>query len=228
MRTISILEAGFRDDLVEAHRAVAESACRPGTWWNGEERRAIAVETRTALGHRDLPPWEAPSQVDGLIADDHPLPAAAIDAIWRITNHPGTLTATWHAEIVAGLPSAEHYVELVALVAMVNSVDRFATVMDLVPVPLGEPASGEPSRERVDGAAVTTHWVPTAPITGANVLKALSAVPADRPTQLALSEAQYLPHDALLGDLDWGRPTLDRRQIELLAAQTSLLNECFY
>jgi hypothetical protein len=86
MTAISVLESGFRDDLVEAHRAVAESVCRPGTWWDGQERRAIALEVRTASTHHDLPPWEAPSQVEGLIADDHVLPEAAIDAVWRITK----------------------------------------------------------------------------------------------------------------------------------------------
>ena len=39
---------------------------------------------------------------------------------------------------------------------------------------------------------------------------------------------RYLPTAALLGDLDWSRGTLDRRQIELVAALTSLHNECFY
>ena len=187
----------------------------------------MATEVRRAAEHVDLPPWEAPS-TSGLVADDHVLPPAAVDAVWRITNHPGTLTADWHQGIVAELPSPEHYVELVAVVASVNSADAFARVMGLDPVPLPEAAAGEPSKDTIEGAGVTSHWVPTAPIGGPNVLKALSIVPGEMPTFDALFNAQYLPPDALLGDMDWGRPTMDRRQIELVATQTSLVNECFY
>ncbi len=205
---------------------------RPGSWWTGAERHAIASEVRRALANADLPPWMAPSACDpdrpAAIAADHPLPAAAVDAAWRITNHPGTLTHDWYRSVVDGLPSAEHYVELVSVVAMVCSIDRFAAIMDLAPIPLPEPKAGEPTRERIEDTAVRSHWVPTAPVKGPNVLKALSAVPADVEARQALSSSQYLPEGALMGDLDWGRDTIDRRQIELVAAQTSLVNECFY
>lgn len=201
---------------------------RPGTWWTGAERTAIAAEVRRARQHTDLPPWEAPSGIDGLIADDHVLPVAAVDAIWRITNHPGTLTAEWYEGIVTGLPTPEHYVELVGIVAPMNAVDTFARVMDIDEIPLDDPLEGEPTRLPVEGSVVSSHWVPTAPIKGPNVLKALSAVPGDRPAFEAIAAAQYVPPDALLGDLEWGRDSLDRRQIELVAAQTSMVNECFY
>lgn len=228
----SILGSGLRSDLVEAHGDVVAAVARPGTWWTGVERRAIASEVRRALANPDLPPWLAPSACDpdhpAAIPADNPLPAAAVDAVWRITNQPGTLTYNWYRDIVAGLPSPEHYVELVAVVAIVCSIDRFAAIMDLAPVPLPEPEDGEPTGERVEGTEVRNHWVPTAPITGPNVLKALSAVPAEGRTRRALSDSQYLPEGALLSDLDWGRDTIDRRQIELVAAQTSIVNECFY
>ena len=205
---------------------------RPGTWWTGAERHAIASEVRRALAHSDLPPWLAPSACDpdhpAAIAADQQLPVAAVDAVWRITNHPGTLTHDWYQTIVGGIPTAEHYVELVSVVAMVNSIDRFAAVLDLAPIPLPEPEAGEPTRERIDDTAVRHHWVPTAPVKGPNVIKALSAVPADIKVRQALSSSQYLPEGALMGDLDWGRNTIDRRQIELVAAQTSIANECFY
>ncbi len=228
----SILGSGIRSDLVEAHRAVAAAVAAPGTWWTGRERHAIASEVRRALVHAELPPWQAPSGCEAdhpaAIPADHPLPPAAVDAVWRITNHPGTLTHTWYSSILDGLPSPEHYVELVEVVAMVNSIDRFAAIMDLAPIDLPEPGAGQPSRERIDDTEIRDHWVPTAPVKGPNVSKALSAVPTDSRTRQALSASQYVPEGALLGDLDWGRDTIDRRQIELVAAQTSLVNECFY
>ncbi len=222
----------MRADLVAAHAGVAEAVAEPGTWWTGQQRHAIASEVRRAVGYADLPPWQVPSgfEVDhpAAIGTGHPLPAAAVDAIWRITNHPGTLTREWYQGIIGGLPSPEHYVELVAVVAMINSIDRFAAILDLAPIPLPEPKAGQPTGERVDGTEIRNHWVPTAPIKGPNVVKALSAVPGDGQTRQALSASQYLPDGVLLSDLDWSRDTIDRRQIELVAAQTSLVNECFY
>lgn len=232
MESSSILQSGIRHDLVDAHAKVAAAVTASGAWWTGVERAAIAGEVRRALHHRDLPPWQAPSSLapdhPAAIMADHPLPGAAIDAVWRITNHPGTLTLDWYQGIVAALPSPEHYVELVGVVAMVNAIDRFAAIMDLDPIPLSNPSDAAPSNERIDDCVVRDHWVPTAPINGANVLKALSAVPADAGVREALSASQYLPSGALLGDLNWGRDTIDRRQIELVAAQTSMVNECFY
>lgn len=228
----SILGSGLRADLVDAHAGVAAAVARPGAWWTGSERLAIASEVRRALANADLPPWVAPSGCGpdhrAAIPADHPLPPAAVDAIWRITNHPGTLTHDWYRGIVEGLPGPEHYVELVGVVAMVNSIDRLAAILDLAPVPLPDPEPGQPTRERLADAAVRSHWVPTVPVKGPNVLKALSAVPVDAAARQALSSSQYLPDGVLLADLDRGRDTIDRRQIELVAAQTSIVNECFY
>lgn len=224
----TILDTGWREDLVAAHREVAERIARAGTWWSGYERVAIATEQRRALDHADLPPWEAPSGIDGMIPADHPLPPAAVDAVWRLTNHPGTLTEDWHDEIVDQLGASERYVELVGIVAAMSSLDRFALAMGLDPIPLPAPDDDLPSFERVEGAAITTHWVPTVGERGPNVLSALSAVPDVAELISILGAAQYVPWDALLGDLAWTRGALDRAQVELVAAATSLVNECFY
>ncbi len=223
----SIAESGFRADLVEAHCLVVDRLGEPGTWWTSAECVAIAAEVRRAMDHAHLAPWDAPSTVDGLIEPDHPLPPAAVDAVWRLTNHPGSLTGAWYDAIVDGLPSAHHYVELVGIVASMNAIDRLAGALDLDLLPLPEPGGGEPSRDQVD-AEVSSHWVPTTAMKGPNVIRALSAVPSANRARDLLSEAQYVPATALLGDLQWRRDGLDRRQIELVAAQTSLLNECFY
>ncbi len=224
----SILESGFREDLVDAHRGVIESLAEPGTWWDGAQCVAIASEIRQALAHAELPPWAAPPLQEAMIADDHLLPPAALEAIWRITNHPGTLTHEWYEELIRAMPSPEHYVELVGIVATVNAVDRFGEILDLDPAPLPRPRPGPPTRERVPGTSVSTHWVPTVDADGPNVLLALSAVPSVLDQRSRLSAAQYVPAEALMDDLEWSRGTLDRRQIELIAARTALMNECFY
>ena len=223
----SVLESGFRDDLTEAHRATIAAVGRAGAWWSEPQRFAIASEVRRAFEHADVPPWQAPSSIDGMISEDHVLPAAAVDAIWRITNHPGTLTADWYAGIVAQLPTPENYIELVSVVAPMNAVDRFAAYLNLEPMPLPDPSGDPPSNETVSNN-VTSHWVPTADINGPNVRKALTGSAGATEVYSALSEAQYVAGDALLGDLDWTHGTLDRRQIELIATETSMMNDCFY
>jgi len=37
----------------------------------------------------------------------------------------------------------------------------------------------------------------------------------------------YMPRDAVVGELEWARGAFDPIQIELVAARTSLHNECF-
>lgn len=217
-----------REDLIHAHFETVQSWAAPGNWWSGPERLAIVNEVRRARNADELPPWVRPTTVDGLIPDGVPLPAAAIDAIWRLSNHPGSLTAEWYNETIERGLSPEQYVELVGVVATANCLQVFASAIGVEPVPLPAPSEGEPDRALIPEAVPSTHWVPTVPMGGANVGKALSAVPVAVDAWLRLSDAQYVPRDALLGDLHYSRGALDRMQVELLAARTSLLNECFY
>lgn len=221
----TILDAGVRQDLTDAHDETIADLARPGAVLTSVEKVALARAVRVARTDPSRPPWYRPSTD---IADFPELPAAALDAAWRLTNHPGTLTADWYEATVTALPSPQYYVELVGLVAAVNSVDRLAEMLDLAVIDLPGPLTGEPSGELVE-ATITSHWVPTDPtMRGPNVIRALSSVPAAAAFRTRLIEAQYLPVAALLADLDWSRGTLDRRQIELVAAVTSLHNECFY
>ncbi|MGI9612070.1 MAG: alkylhydroperoxidase-related (seleno)protein [Acidimicrobiales bacterium] len=227
-----------RSDLDDAHAATVAQWAQPGNHWTGAERLAMVTEVRQARAHASapgetLPAWVGPTTVD---ADSHQhlpvsggsLPANAIDAVWRLTNHPGTLTADWYQAILDEGMSPERYVELVAVVATANCIDVFATALGLPPRELPPPSPGEPDGVTVDDVAVRAHWVPTAPVRGANVGKALTSVPVAVVAWRRLSDAQYVPTDALLADLRWSRGSLDRLQVELLAARTSLLNECFY
>ncbi|MGI9603063.1 MAG: alkylhydroperoxidase-related (seleno)protein [Acidimicrobiales bacterium] len=217
----------IREDLAAAQRDAVEHWGRPGAWWTGSERLAMVTECRRARAG-DLPAWVAPTTVDGLIDADHVLPGAAIDAVWRLSCGPGTLTHEWHQGILERGLSPLSYLELVAVVASSAAVDTFATALGHTPPPLGEAESGSAHGESVPDAEVRAHWVPTTPANGPNVFVALSAARHDQEMIRRLVEAHYLPADALMGDLEWSRGTLDRMQIELLAARTSALNECFY
>ena len=221
-------EIPVRADLDLAHQQTVESWATPGDWWSASERLAMVSEVRRARAADELPPWVRPSSVDGLIDSDHVLPRAAVDAVWRLTNHSGTVTGEWYQQMVAEGISPEQYVELVGVVATANCLEVFAAAIGIDSLPLPVPAEGEPARQLVPNAAVRSHWVPTADIRGPNVGKALTASPVSVDDWHRLSDAQYVPMEALLADLTWSRGTLDRMQIELVAARTSLLNECFY
>jgi alkylhydroperoxidase family enzyme len=82
--------------------------------------------------------------VDGLIFDGYPLPDAVVDVVWRLTNHPGTLTSEWHDSILGRGVEALAYVEVVSIVAQVNCVDRFADALELDRVSMPEAEPGEP------------------------------------------------------------------------------------
>jgi len=225
---MSISAADVRPDITEAHRLALTSWAAPGSWWTSEERLAMVVEARRCRLTDELPAWVAPSSVDGLVDDEGPLAPIAVDVVWRLTRHPGTLTAEWHRAVIDSGLGPLAYLELVAVTAMAAAVDIFAVAVGFDPPPLPHPRPGRPSGDLPAGAEVTTHWVPTTDGNGPNVLRATSAVPHEQPILRALAEAHYVPADALTGDLTWSRETLDRRQIELIAARTSVRNDCFY
>ena len=226
----------IRDEILEAQAAAVEHWASQGTWWTAEERVAIVEEIRTARDAGELPPWVAPSSVEGLIPDGHVLPGAAIDVIWRLTNHIGSLTHAWYSSVVPTELSPERYVEIVGLSAEVALVDSFADALELARPTLPNPATGSPSMTLPDDVEVRTLWVPTAPIIDVswkpdvvaevpNVRKALSLVPDERRMQWVLIDGHYVKGGALSSDYDH---KLTRPQMELIGARTSAANECFY
>jgi hypothetical protein len=92
---------------------------------------------------------------------------------------------------------------------------------------LPEPQSGEPSRIRPDGVGDVGAWVSQElEKTRANVSRTLSLVPETLGTWRMLINDLYSRGDEFF-DLAWGR-ALSRPQVELLAARTTVLSECFY
>lgn len=111
--------------------------------------------------------------------------------------------------------------------AQANCLDRFADGLGLPRIALREPHDGEPTQLVPDGAMLRDHWVPTVDLDAPQVIRALSGVPAENAAMFILSDAQYIPIDEM-GELAADRNSLTRTQVELVAARTSKLNECFY
>jgi len=233
-----------REDLPAAHRRAWRRLARPGSWWSGSERVAIAAEVRNAPSCplcRERKAALSPGAVAGRHAALGGLPDAALDAVHRITTDPGRLTTAWFEETLAAGLGDGRYVELVGVVVTVVSIDSFCRGLGVPLHPLPEPEPGEPSRRRPPGLASGVAWVPmlerrrAAPEDrdifpaprDANVLRALSLVPDEVRTLLDLSGAHYLKPRQML-DLARSDRALDRAQIELVAARVSALRECFY
>ncbi len=235
----------IRDDLSAAHRRAWERVARPGTWWSGAERVAIAAATRQApscaLCRARLAAL-SPTSIEGRHDGPGTLPAAAIEVVHRIRTDPGRLTRRWVDARIADL-GAERYVEIVGVVASTVAIDTFARGIGIDVTPLPAPVSGAPSQRRPAGAKPGEAWVPwLAPedVGGdetelypptrrspANIYKAMSLVPAEVRGFFELVETQYLPAAAMR---DFGREfrAINHAQIELLAARVSALNQCLY
>jgi len=234
----------MREDLTAAHDRACQRLARPGTWWTGTERVAIAAEARRATACRLCRQRRdalSPEQVTGTHDQPGDLPPHVVEAVHRIRTDSGRLTEAWFRRMRAAGLSEEHYVELIGIVATVIAVDGFHHALGLSPRPLPAPEPGEPTRRRPSGAKPGGAWVAMVapedltpddpPIyqgkSGAFIHRALSLVPDEVIGFFDLDDAMYLP-DALLRDFGREYRALTHDQIELLAARMSALNRCHY
>lgn len=235
----------IRADLVQQYRDFWGRLAAPGTWLTGQERVAVADESRRARTCALCAERKAalsPSMVDGEHDASGPLSATLVEVVHRITTDASRLSQSWVDGVQEAGLSAEAYVEAAGLTVQVISVDAFHDALGLALEPLPTPAPGEPTRKRPSAAIHEEGFVPMVPIGGLepedadiygmpggrapNVIRALSLVPAEVRSWQALGGAQYLSPERMMG-METGR-ALDRAQIELVAGRVSALNECFY
>ena len=235
----------IREDIAPAYRAYWERLAKPGSWWTGAERVAIAQESRNAPTCRLCAARKvalSPEAVTGKHDCGEGLPEVAVDAAHRVVTDQARITRKYvEGNVTAGL-GKEAYVELVGVVVAVFSIDEFhrALGLDLEELPAPEP--GEISRYRPPRLTEDMGFVPTVPVDGAvgeesdlwpggrtaNVIRALSLVPDALREYRGIFSVQYLPLGGMrnLGRIE-GR-AIDRMQIELIAGRVSAVNECFY
>jgi hypothetical protein len=236
--------APVREDLRATHRFLLDHVAAPGTWWTGAERVAIASESRGAIGCalcRERRARLSPGAVRGRHDAPHGLPEHVTDTVHRIRTDPARLSKDWFDGVIAGGLDTARYVELVGVTTLTAGLDYFARALGIDPFPLPAPLPGELSRHRPAGAEPGTAWVPMiAPedATGPeadlygdaamipNIVRAMSLVPDEVRALRRATESHYFPV-AQIGD-PTVRRSLDRPQIELVAARVSALNECFY
>lgn len=235
----------IREDIKKEHREFWQRLANAGSWWTGEERIAIASESRAALNCEFCKSRQAalsPYGVKGSHDSLSDLPEVAIDAVHRIITDQTRITQSWVADLPEMGLSTEAYVELAGIVVCVFSIDEFHWALDLQLENLPEPVAGEPSHYRPAQAETGTGFVPMLPkqgLTGpeadlwpngrsANVVRAFSLVPAAVKDWLALSSAQYLSVQGMANLVKQDDRSINRMQMELVAARVSAINECFY
>ena len=196
-------------DYIEGLNAEWTTLAAPGTWWTGAERVAIAAHARAAREGTPTP------------TDD--LAPAAARAAARLAASPH-VDADWVNGLLADGLTSEAYVEVIGIVGRVSAVDSLMFGIGAQPQPFPIPAEGEPTRMMADGAAMNGALAPTVGPPGAP--SALSAVPAEVDAMFELHGVLYLSLEEM-GDPAIEK-TLTRAQMELIAARTSLLNDCFY
>ena len=233
-----------RADIRAAHRRLWEHIGKPGTWWTGAQRVAMAAAARLA-DQCDLCVARklalSPAAVQGEHQSDGALRAHVVDVIHRVRTDPARLSRDWFDTVTARGLDVPAYVELIGVVTMITGVDYFTRALNLAPLPLPEPHPGPPSGHLPAAAKAGTAWVPMIAPEDAdgpeadlypagtmipNIVRALSLVPPEVRVLKTLAAAHYLPVEQI-GD-PTARRSLERAQIELVAARVSALNQCFY
>ncbi len=234
----------IRPELAEAVAEAWRRLSRPGTWWTGEERLAIAAEVRRAATCRLCRQRKAaisPTHVQGQHDSIGKLAPAAVEAIHRLSTDAGRMTERWVRGVTGGELGEERYVEIIGIVAGVTALDTFDRALGRPMYPLPTPINGEPTRHRPSGAARDLAWVATLapeavsagdpnpyPVHGdKNIHRALSLVPAEVFNFFDLDVELYLK-DHEIRDFSREYRAISHRQIELMAGRASALNRCYY
>jgi len=235
----------IRDDLSAAHARAWARIARPGTWFDGASRVAIAAETRHAANCalcRRRKEALSPLAIEGTHDSLGQLPEIVVEVVHRVRNDPARLGEGWYRDVIARGLTEERYVEAVSVVAHVVAIDTMARGLGLNLPSLPDPKPGSPSHYRPKGARPGGAWVSWVEAADgseveariypgdrppANIMKAMSLVPQEVRNFFDLVTHQYLPGEVMR---DFAREyrAISHAQIELLAARVSALNRCLY
>jgi hypothetical protein len=210
-----------RQSVAALHHRLQLELAGPGDWWDGASRRAIMEEARKA---RHCARCRRGGEREHSSTDT--LSAAAVEVIHRVANDSGNLTRGW-AEIQIDELGDARYAELVGVTAIIVSIDVYSRSAGEREHELLPPIDGPPAAERPDDVGDVGAFIPmTETKLLANVSRSLSLVPRTNATWRALVTESYSRGPQML-ELTWDR-ALTRPQVELIAAQVSRLQDCFY
>ncbi len=111
---------------------------------DGQPVELAATALAAMTDDRPLPPWTAPSTIEGWLPGDLAAPATAHDAVYRIATHAGTLSESWYVQVTDELDDLA-YVEIVGIASTVAAVVAFRRAAGLAPWSCPQPST-KPSR----------------------------------------------------------------------------------
>ncbi|MDX2382222.1 MAG: hypothetical protein QNM02_20995 [Acidimicrobiia bacterium] len=221
----------FDVDVPQHQRAAFDAAwqwlAEPSGCWTGAEKVAMVEVARAAVPR---PVWDRrPETIGHLATDAEPgtiLSPVVVDTIERIAVEAGAIRREWALSVIAGLGETA-YAELAAVIATIVPIDRACQLLGRDLEPLPAPVRGAPTGESADATVDIGAYLPSAEgFFGPNVAKSLSIAPTANLMRLGVVRALY--SGDRFGELRWDDGALNRPQVELIAARTSALNECFY
>jgi hypothetical protein len=209
-------DQGLDDRLATTIERTWSHIASPGSFFTGPQRVDVASCARAKRHGFDRPNVN--------------LSPAAIETVETIAVDAHAITSEWVRDRELAGISRFAYVELLAVTSFVVVLDTFELGIRALGIggglrTLPEPTPGDPTGIVDDNAKVEGGWVPTVgpafPPTG------FSAIPAEHRFMHTLHRELYISVPKMF-DLDFVRDGLERDQLELVAARTSLLNDCFF
>jgi hypothetical protein len=183
---------------------------RPGSFFTGAQRVAMATEAR-----RDR---------DGDPTGTGQLSPTVARVVRQVSVRPMDITHQWVDQAFSEGLTPLQYVEIIGLVSRLSAIDLFDFGIGSDQRPLPDPVAGEPTGAFDPAAQPNGAVVPTTGPSGASV--ALTGIRAENAALHEIHEAFFIsntqiPEFGLTKDLI-------RPQMEMVAARTSYLNDCFY
>jgi hypothetical protein len=218
------LEPKVTPEIIESFKIIWDHLGQSGNWWTAEERLEIAEEARNS-NPRKL--WERVGEVESYSKDNDEVLSPYVRAVVRlVANETSKIDQRTYDGITKAI-GEDKYAELAAVVSQIIPIDHLSDTLGVERQELPNPVDGELAMERPVGLVEGVAFLPTFPAEKLpHVAVSLSLAQADNARRMLLVRAMY--SGSSFNEMIWEHRNLSRPQIELVAARTSALNECFY
>mgnify|MGYP006233677793 FL=1 len=212
------------EEIVNSFQIVWEYLGQPGDWWSGPQRIEIAEEVRRSAPR---PLWDRPPSLADLPDTlNGELSLFEQGVVERVTADPSSIDQATCDYIVERL-GEDKYAELASIVTQIVPIDHLHDALGIEREKLPLAAEGNIGMHRPVGLVNGVGFLPTLPADGLpHVAVSLGLALADNARRMLLVRAMYSGQS--FGEMIWTHRSLSRPQVELVAARTSALNECFY
>lgn len=198
-----------RQDLVDAYEALWAHFASPGPTMTGHQRVSLLASERSR---------------DAATATSAGVAPALIELGTTLLHDPAAV----HGNDVSTAAEATGYpevVEVIGLTSMLSAVDGAHRALTTPLEPLPEPVGGDPTGNVQDGLKRRRTHVPVPP---GPIPVVLDLVPSEGQAYQESFGPQYMTGEEMADDRFARVPGLNRAQIEVVSARTSIINECFY